>query len=187
MLRVNFWIAIILLHELAHAVRQYLSSSWYEPYYGDQVLAELGHAWVGWAFGGVIEPFRLSPTWEDPPCIGGFCIITPPSTWMLYAREAWLPNFPPPPVLGNLPQRATKWTLATEYVQRVQTEEFWEEDVRAYGVRALHIAPTDGCDNSQLASNANWRAKLNIRRGPNGKMKIEGYHINPSARPKKDN
>lgn len=184
MLRVNFWIAIILLHKLAHAVRQYLSSSLYEPFHGDQVLAEVGHAWTCWVFGGVIERFRL-PRCEDPDEIGGFWMTTSSTPWTRFPRSAefWPANLPQPPVLGNLPQRATMWLLATEYVQRVQTEEFWEEDIRVHGVRALHIAPAN--DDSQLSSNLDWRAKENMRRGPNGKMETEGLHSNPSA--KKDN
>ena len=79
------------------------------------------------------------------------------------------------------------WILATEYVQRVQMEEFWEEDIRADGFKALHIFPTDGCDDSQLLSNANWTVKFDIRRGPNDRMRIEDYHLHPSRRTEKDN
>ena len=182
MLRVNFWVAILLLYELAHAVHKELSSSDYEPYYGDQVLAELGHAWTCWAFGGVIEGFH----WEDPTCIGQF-LITPPSTWTKVPPAPWIASLPTRPVPGDLPQKTTMWILATEYVQRVQMEELWEEDIRADGFKALHIFPTDGCDDSQLLSNANWTVKFDIRRGPNDRMKIEDYHLNPSRRRKKDN
>ena len=188
MLRVNFWIAIILLHELAHAVPQSLSSSEHEPCYGDQVQAELGYAWTCWAFGGMIEPFRLA-AWEDQECIGGFWITTPPSPWSQIPRpsEYWPASRPRPPVLGDLPKRGTSWNLATLYVQRVQTEEFWEEEIRAHGVRALHIAPTEGCDDSQISLNPNWKARLHSRRGPNDKKKIEGLHFKNSVTSKKEN
>lgn len=156
LLRVNFSIAVILLHELGHAVHRSLSRSNYEPYYGDQIVAEVGHAWGYWAFGGVIEPFRKHANENDQTWIGGFRVTTPPSPWMPFSKSRnWPVSLPPQPTLGELPKRTTEWYLATEYIQRVQTNKFWEGDIKAYGVRALHVPPTDGLEDSQLWLNFN--------------------------------
>ncbi|KAF6234241.1 hypothetical protein HO173_007661 [Letharia columbiana] len=60
-----------------------------------------------------------------------------------------------------------------EYIQRLQTEEFWENEIKAHGVRALHVPPTTGNHDSQLSLNTNWKASVSMTRGPNGNMVVD--------------
>ena len=173
LLRVSLLIAVILLHELGHAVHMSVSRSRYEPYYGDHVLAEVGHAWACRTFGGAFTPIRM-PTKAEPIYVDGFWIATPPSPWQRgQVPETWPAGRPPPPILGDLPKSATFWILTTEYIQRMQTEEFWEKDVKAYGVKALHVPPSDGKHDSQLPLNHNWMARVTMSRSPNDEMDLE--------------
>ena len=173
LLTANFLIAVTLMHELGHAVHLSVSRSIYEPYYGDHVLAEVGHAWACWTFGGAITRMWM-PTTTGTQCDCGFWVATPPSPWQEAPRsKAWPASRPPPPVLGNLAKKVTCWVLATEYIQRVQTEKFWEKDVKAHGVRALRVPPIDGIHDSQLSLKSNWIASVNMSRGPNDEMVIE--------------
>ena len=173
LLRVNLLIAAILLHELGHAVHMSSGCSRYEPYYDNHMLAEVGHAWACYAFGGAITPIRM-PTKDEPNDVGGFWVATPPSPWQRGPlSKHWPACRPPPPVLGDLPKSATFWVLANEYIQRVQTEDFWEKDIKAYGVRALHVPPTDRIHDGQLSLSHNWTAKVTMSRGPNDVMDLE--------------
>lgn len=172
LLRVNLMIAVILLHELGHAVHMSSGGSRYEPYYDNHMLAEVGHAWACYAFGGAITPIRM-PTKDEPNDVGGFWVATPPSPWQRGPMsEPWPACCPPPPILGDLPKSATFWVLANEYIQRMQTEDFWEKDIKVYGVRALHVPPTDRNRDGQLPLNHNWTAKVNMSRGPNDVMDL---------------
>ena len=169
----NMLIAITLIHELGHAVHLSVSRSRYEPYYGDHVLAEVGHAWACYVFGGAITRMWM-PTTTETNRIHGLWVTTPPSPWQESPRsKAWPARRPPPPVLGDLAKSVTCWVLATEYIQRVQTEKFWEEDVKAHGVRALRVPPIDGIYDSQLSLKSNWMASVSMSRGPNDEMIIE--------------
>ena len=180
-LRVNFWIAVVLLHELGHAVRGSLGSSEYEPYYGDQVVAEVGHAWGCCAFGGMIQLSRMPTNEKNRTFIAGFRITTPPSPWKQNPLcKKWPASLPPPPILGELPKRATFWFMTTEYIQRVQTDEFWEGDIKTRGVRALHVPPTDGIQDRLLLT-SNWMANVNIRRGSNDEQEVESGHLRTPA------
>ena len=195
LLRVNFSIALILVHEIGHAVWRSLSRTnyTYEPYYGDQIVAEVGHAWGCWAFGGLIEPLRMHSNEKNRTCIGGLRVTMPPSPWTQVLRtqilqmRGWSASRPPQPILGESQNSAPCWYLATEYIQRVQTDEFWENDVKAYGVRALHVPPTDGLQDSQLSLNSNWTAKAVIRRGSNDEFKIESWLLRTPVESKKGN
>ena len=174
LLRVGFLIAIVLLHELGHAVYMSLSHSNYEPYYGNQAVAEIGHAWGCFAFGGPVS-HEMTRTKKRPDWLGGLWVATPPIPWQtIPLPESWLASLPPPPVLGNLPKDATCWVLAPEYLQRVQTEEFWEKDIKAHGVRALHVPPIDGNHDSQLPLDTNWIASVSLRRVQDNDMVIPG-------------
>ena len=170
LLTVNFLIAVTLIHELGHAVHLSVSRSKYEPYYSDHALAEVGHAWACWIFGGAITRMWM-PTTTETDCVYGFWVTTPPSPWQEAPRSTG--SRPPPPVLGDLAKRVTCWVLATEYIQRVQTEKFWEKDVKAHGVRALRVPPIDGIHDSQLSLQSNWMASVSMSRGSNDEMIIE--------------
>ena len=174
LLRINFLIATILLHELGHAVHQSLRCSKYEPYYGNHAVAEVGHAWSCWAFGGAIARISM-PTNEASDFVGGFWVATPPSPWqMSLVTEAWPATRPPPPLLGDLPKVATCWILATAYVQKVQTEKFWSNEIKAHGVEALHVPPAEDKDGDQRGWDGNWTASVRMRRGAMDEMMVEG-------------
>ena len=173
LLTVSFLIAVTLIHELGHAVHLSVSRSKYEPYYGDHVLAEVGHAWACYTFGGAITRMWM-PTTTEKDCAYGFWVTTPPSPWQEAPRsKAWPASRPPPPVLGDLAKRVTCWVLAIEYIQRVQTEKFWEKDVKAHGVTALRVPRIDWIQDSQLSLQSNWMASVSMSRGPNDEMIIE--------------
>ena len=173
LLTISFLIAVTLVHELGHVVHLSVSRSKYEPYYGDHVLAEVGDAWACYTFGGAITRMWI-PTTTEKDCVNGFWVTTPPSPWQEAPRsKAWPASRPPPPVLGDLAKRATCWVLATEYIQRVQTEKFWEKDVKAHGVTALRVPPIDGIHDIQLSLQSNWMASVSMSRGPNNEMIIE--------------
>ena len=175
LLTANFLIAVVLIHELGHAVHLSISRTKYEPYYGDHVLPEVGHAWACWTFGGAITRMWM-PTTKETQCDYGFWVATLPSPWQeLLWSKARSASRPPPPVLGNLAKKVTCWVLATEYIQRVQTEKFWEKDVKAHGVRALRVPPIDGIHDSQLSLKSNWIASVNWSRGRNDKWVIEDF------------
>ena len=177
LLRVNFLVAIILLHELGHAVHLSLNSSKFEPYYGNHVVAEIGHAWSCWAFGGTILRISMPPD-RKSEFVEGFWVATPPSPWQKDAvNEAWPATRPPPPILGDLPKTATCWILATEYVQKVQTEKFWDDEIKAHGVRALHVPPTKDKDGDHIGLKSNWTASVSMRRGEKNEMMIEGCFL----------
>lgn len=183
LLRVNLLIAVILLHELGHAAHMSAGGSRYEPYYDNHMLAEVGHAWACYAFGGAITTIRM-PTKDEPNDVGGFWVATPPSPWQRSPlSKPWPACCPPPPVLGDLPKSATFWILANEYIQRIQTEDFWEKDIKAYGVRALHVPPTDGNHDGQLPLSHNWMANVNMSRGPNDVMDLEDCSSRNSVDP----
>ena len=173
LLTVNFLIAVTLIHELGHAVHLSVSRSKYEPYYGDHVLAEVGDAWACWIFGGAITRMWM-PTTTETNCIYGFWVTTPPSPWQEAPQsKAWPASRPLPPVLGDLAKKVTCWVLATEYIQRLQSEKFWEKDVKAQGVRALRVPPKAPIDGIQLSLQSNWIASVSMSRGPNDEMIIE--------------
>ena len=174
LLRVNFLIAIVLLHELGHAVHLSLRCSRYEPYYGNHVVAEVGHAWSCWAFGGAIARINML-TDGTSDFVDGFWVATPPSPWQKgAATESWPASRPPAPILGDLPKVATCWILATEYVQRVQTEKFWDVEIKAHGVGALRVPPIDEHDGDQIRFRGNWTARVRMRRGAKDEMMVEG-------------
>lgn len=183
LLRVNLLTATTLLHEFAHAVFKSLSRSIYEPYYGNHVVAELGHAWGCWAFGGgitPIHPFRM----EKPAHIGGFWVPTPPSPWRKGSRSIYCPENPPlQPLLGDPSEEETFWILAMEHIQRLQTEEFWDIEIKARGVRALHVPPTDGDHNGQHSLDNNWRASVTMTRGENDRMLLDAWSSKMARNP----
>ena len=55
LLRLQFSTAITLAHETAHAVNHTVSMETYEPFFDDQRLAEIGHAWEQAVFGGIVR------------------------------------------------------------------------------------------------------------------------------------
>ena len=177
LLILNFAIAMILLHELGHAVDLAVSYSSYEPYYGHHAVAEVGHAWGCWAFGGAITTIR-NTTEDGLDPIAGFWVATPPSPWHGTLPEFWPASRPPPPVLGDLPKNVTSWVLGMEYIQLVQTEEFWEIDIIVDGMRALHVPPTD-----EISDNRNpyWVARVGMSRTPNDDVNIESYLFRDGA------
>ena len=177
LLTVNFVIAVTIIHELGHAVRYSVSHSIYEPYYGDHVLAEVGHAWGCYIFGGTMTRMWM-PTTTETNCIYGLWVTTPPSPWQKTpGSRSWPASYPPPPVLGDLPNNLTSWVLTTAYIQRVQTEKFWEKDVKAHGVRALRVPPIGGIHDSQPLLKSNWMARVSLSRAPNDELIIEGCSL----------
>ena len=179
LLRANFLIAVVLLHELAHAVNLYLRDSIYEPYYDNHAVAELGHAWECWTFGGAITCNGALTEYESKSdWVTGFSVSTPPMSWHRGpSPKTWHANLRPPPVLGVLPKAVTFWVLANEFIQRVQTEEFWQIDIEERGTRELYVPPTIINNYSILRPNANYVASVRMSRGLENEVHFEESYI----------
>ncbi|MCJ1453973.1 hypothetical protein MMC28_004323 [Mycoblastus sanguinarius] len=139
LLRVQFSLATTIIHEVAHAVRNASSFSEHEPYYGDQILNELGRAWESWAFGGILHPVC---GWKDMRL--GITLLTPWPPWWQQNPPGERNGCPLPQLIGDLPESTDMWVVSMEYIQLVQTEEFWRGDIPKRGIAALKIPQTIG-------------------------------------------
>lgn len=137
LLRVQFALAKTLVHELNHTIRKGCSVNRYEPCYGNHIVAEAGRAWECWLFGGAVGP---APGFNDTQ--GGIVLWGPwPSTWGNNPGPIWKSL---PPVLGEIPEHMTVWIVGMGYIQRIQTEGFWNVDVKAGGLRVFQIPQRHG-------------------------------------------
>lgn len=130
-LRFNFNIAIIMLHESAHAIElsQWLNRepSPYEPFLLHQNDAELGFAWENYVFGGRVAPI-------NDRVDGKFGIGT-------Y-------DWPLPP--GELnPERTIVHSVSMRYIESLQQIETWQRGHDDQNWRRFHI-PRDGATSIYL-------------------------------------
>lgn len=113
LLRVQFHVALTFAHELVHAVNHAVSMETYEPFFEDQRIAELGHAWEQAVFGG--RPAFLGPTDACNPLIFG--------KWPTAFREP-RPEFT---LERRLPKKThTFFFIPMNFVVTVQQQEFWQ-------------------------------------------------------------
>ncbi|KAI9747458.1 MAG: hypothetical protein M4579_007461 [Chaenotheca gracillima] len=158
LLRISFKLANTICHELAHAVWKgrcpFVSNlvggpqshplqpppilqGEFEPYFEDDRLSELGHAWEQTIFGGRVCPFL-----NDLSCRWGFWFERwPEGANSLYAANPRLGSFSRgPPDREN----STYWLIPMTYVRALFSNKFWDEDLPRHGSNGLKIPRTLG-------------------------------------------
>ncbi|KAI9844384.1 MAG: hypothetical protein M1830_007606, partial [Pleopsidium flavum] len=112
LLRLQFHVALTFAHELVHAVNNAVSLETYEPFFEDQRLAELGHAWEQAVFGG--RPSFLGPTDARNPLIF--------AKWPTAFREA----HPDLNLERRLPKKThTFYFIPMTFLAKIQQQGFW--------------------------------------------------------------
>ena len=138
LLRFQFAIAKTLVHEVAHAVYRTLSLSPIEPYVNIQLVSELGRAWELWTFGCL-----PTPALSLRDCSHGLVCIAPwPDNFE--TTRTLNPAGPVRPILGPMNVGRVSYAVEMEWIQKVQTEEFWDIEVKHRGVDALKIPLKEG-------------------------------------------
>ena len=114
LLRYQFYMALTISHEIAHAVNNAVSVETYEPFYEDQRLTELGKAWEVEVLGGM--PEMIGETDARNPLAS--------AKWPTYADKA-------APQHGTLetrgPKRYTTWYfISMKWITDIQQQSFWD-------------------------------------------------------------
>lgn len=114
LLRLQFYMALTISHEIAHAINNAVSVLLYEPFYEDQRLSELGRAWENEVFGGMTELIFETDA-RNPLAF---------AKWPTYADKATPRN-------GVLalkgPKRYTTWYFVSmKWVNDIQQQWFWD-------------------------------------------------------------
>ncbi|KAI9696206.1 MAG: hypothetical protein M1836_005759 [Candelina mexicana] len=141
-LRVQYYLAISILHELAHVVRiattEIPRDAHYvdivpamEPFFEDDRQAECGYACTQVLVNGSVEPYF---GWPD--CRFGLTIAKWPSVWS--RSESGADGFLVPE--RRRPKKfTTTYVISMEHIQPLFTDQFWEYDVKRYGAREVRI------------------------------------------------
>ena len=132
--------AVILVHEVAHAAhRAALSpSAPYEYFFEDGVVAEAGHDWEAWAFGGRVVVNRLSTTLDGRLTSAKFVLLLP-WPWRLGMRE-WVQEAP---CRVERPENFAEagdeiaWRVGQEFIAKLFTDDFWDNEILERGREAL--------------------------------------------------
>ena len=114
LLRLQFYMALTISHEIAHAVNNAVSMQVYEPFYEDQRLSEVGRAWENEVFGGMTEMIYETDA-RNPLAF---------AKWPTYADK-------PAPKNGVLdlrgPKRYTTWYFVSmKWITDIQQQWFWD-------------------------------------------------------------
>lgn len=146
-LRTSFLLANTLAHEFAHAARNARIKpprppiEDFEPFFYDHRRAEVGHAWESVVLGGRIFPFlnafdsRFGMCLEKWPDLEEKYMVVRPDQ----------PGCPPIPLSRAPPKKwSTMYTIPMPFVQAMFTEDFWNRQVRIFGVNALRFEKTLG-------------------------------------------
>ncbi|KAI9718537.1 MAG: hypothetical protein M1812_003988 [Candelaria pacifica] len=141
-LRVQYFLALGILHEFAHVVHiattsapkdknGYEISPNLEPFYEDDRQAECGYACSQALINGTVEAIN-----DRLDCEHGLWIAKWPAVWSRHESG----------VEGMLvPERrkprkfCTSMVISMEHIQPLFTDQFWEHDVKRYGARELRI------------------------------------------------
>lgn len=113
-LRLQFYMALTLSHEIAHTVNNAVSMQTYEPFYEDQRLSEIGRAWETEVFGGMAEMINETDA-RNPLAF---------AKWPTYADKAAPKN-------GVLdlrgPKKSTTWYFVSmKWISDIQQQWFWD-------------------------------------------------------------
>ena len=154
-LRSKYLLAILILHEFQHAYWRTLTTSYipplppsgqkvqlyfiHEPYYRDQRRNELGHAFQGQFFAGFIAP--TGP--RHGACPFGLCHMRwPGGDHQLDVSQNWSER-----ELGSARKWGMLWqsiyAIPMDYIQKIFSRKFWEQDVELYGTVKLLRPPKD--------------------------------------------
>lgn len=141
-LRTWLFTAVILLHEFTHALWESYLDKQFEhdengilhmltrakPYYRDHRKAETGHAFEDKILSGVMAPIGL----RHPVACYGLRICRWPGI---------VPAHPHEEQLGSAALWGTRWTthyaIAMDWVWSLYKKRFWDNDILAYGLKAL--------------------------------------------------
>ena len=74
----------------------------------------------------------------------GITLLTPWPPWWQQNPPGERNGCPLPQLIGDLPESTDMWVVSMEYIQLVQTEEFWRGDIPKRGIAALKIPQTIG-------------------------------------------
>ncbi len=113
-LRATFLAAITMIHEIGHAVfhqdfrsLDYDPNYGYEPWVGNDRLAELGLSYIGWIFGGY-NPNTCAIGSVDHP-------------WSFKDPLAWYKQF----TIDEQPLYETAYSVGIQYMEEVLSTDFW--------------------------------------------------------------
>ncbi|EME89162.1 uncharacterized protein MYCFIDRAFT_170670 [Pseudocercospora fijiensis CIRAD86] len=131
-------VALTLTHEFAHAFHLIHNPNDLEPFFNDDSFAELGFALLKFLLGGDAG-YQIS---ETP----GFVVrrVGTHEVWEKYEKAGT-----PFAITEKLPRRE-QWRVSDEWVQRLFTERFWEEDV----VRTEGLALVVGKKGEQISGSS---------------------------------
>lgn len=114
-LRLQFYMALTISHEMAHAVNNAVSMQLYEPFYEDQRLSELGRAWETEVFGGMAEMIGETDA-RNPLAF---------AKWPTYNDKA-APTNGVRDLRG--PKRYTTWYFVSmKWITDIQQQWFWDD------------------------------------------------------------
>ncbi|KAG9512764.1 hypothetical protein KCV07_g9234, partial [Aureobasidium melanogenum] len=139
-LRTRFYMAMIMVHETAHAFHNVFNSTGHfqkhEPFMNDGRVAELGHAITKHLLGNVIQITGANPEHLGVPF--GFCFFDWPDSANRGLKK----------VMRNSLAKAgvhthTYYVLPMSYILKVLHPQFWTDEVMRYGTIASLRPPKD--------------------------------------------
>ncbi|MCJ1232633.1 hypothetical protein MMC14_000586 [Varicellaria rhodocarpa] len=161
-LRLQYWLAVTLCHELVHAINQAVSED-REPFYGNQKYAELGYAWENDCLGGRLMSLR-GFRGPDP-----FITVKWPSLNLIPPEDSEETG------RGHPKGSATQYYVPMDYMAHIQRQQTWD----AYAspdqapLNALYIPKLVGVqshDKKQKMFDPLWRrAESSEGRWPGGR------------------
>ena len=146
-LRTSFLLANTLAHEFAHAARNARAYhpeppvEDFEPFFYDHRRAEVGHAWESVTLGGRIFPFLNAYDSRFGMCIEKWPDLDEKYMVVRQKNSGWATT----PLSRKPPKKwSTIYTIPMPFVQALFTQDFWNRQVRVFGVTALRFEKTLG-------------------------------------------
>ncbi|KAG9668165.1 hypothetical protein KCU99_g8513, partial [Aureobasidium melanogenum] len=139
-LRTRFYMAMIMVHETAHAFHNVFNSTGHfqkhEPFMNDGRVAELGHAITKHLFGNVIQITGANPEHLGVPF--GFCFFDWPDSANRGLKKVMRHSLAKAGVHTH-----TYYVLPMSYILKVLHPQFWTDEVMRYGTIASLRPPKD--------------------------------------------
>ncbi|KAH0020476.1 hypothetical protein KCU78_g6443, partial [Aureobasidium melanogenum] len=139
-LRTRFYMAMIMVHETAHAFHNVFNSTGHfqkhEPFLNDGRVAELGHAITKHLFGNVIQITGANPEHLGVPF--GFCFFDWPDSANRGLKKVMRFSLAKTGVHTH-----TYYVLPMSYILKVLHPQFWTDEVMRYGTIASLRPPKD--------------------------------------------
>lgn len=114
-LQKRFRIAVLLLHELAHAAQRLLFKMCCEPYYGDATVAESGYELESYMFGGIIRHIDGNERRDAGEYLTLLC------RWPNEIGGRVRPGH-------IVPRSVVAWRIPLSFIQKLFTTQFWETE-----------------------------------------------------------